>query len=245
MNTNIKTAENSPQVYARIGGALYLLIIVAGVFGELFVRGKIIVSGDAAATALNMMDHQLLWRLGIAGDLMMHVFDIPVMWVMYVLLRPVNKNLALLVVLFNLIQTAVLAANKLNLMWPLIQLSDVRYLQITDPAQVYAQAYQFLKMHDIGFGVGLIFFGFVCLVEGYLIMKSGYLPKVIGMLMQVAGLCYLANSFTMLIAPEIARGLFPFILLPPFIAELSLSLWLVIKGVDIKKWEEKAYSQQA
>ena len=102
MNSNIKTAETSPQVYARIGGVLYLIIIVAGIFGEMFVRDNLIVSGDATATANNIMASQLLWRIGIAGDLLMHVCDIPLMLIFYLLLRPVNKNLALLAVLFNL-----------------------------------------------------------------------------------------------------------------------------------------------
>src|ERR1700730_6787130 len=100
--------QTSPQVYARIGGVAYLIIIVAGGLGEMLVRNSIIVSGDAAATYNNIVAHPLLWRLGIAGDLIMHVCDVILMMVFYVLLKPVNKNLALLVVLFNLIQTAVL-----------------------------------------------------------------------------------------------------------------------------------------
>ena len=235
-----KTVETSPQVYARTGGVLYLVIIIAGMFAVILVRDKLIVSGDAAATAHNIMANQLLWRFGIVADLFMHVLDIPVMWIIYLLLRLVNKNLALLVVLFNLIQTAVLVANKLNLIWPLLQLGSVDYLKTVEPNQLYAQVYLYIKMHDTGFGVGLIFFGFVCLVEGYLIFKSGYLPKTIGVLMQIAGLCYLTNSFTLLLAPKLASMLFPAILMPGFIAELSFCLWLIVKGVNVTKWEEKA-----
>src|SRR6476661_8632054 len=111
MTTN--TNQISPKKYARIGGILYLIIIVAGTLGELFVRGKLIVSGDPVATANNIAASPLLWRIGIAGDLLMHVCDVPLMMILYVLLRPVNKNLALLNLLFNLVQTAVLVANKL------------------------------------------------------------------------------------------------------------------------------------
>src|SRR5438128_7762904 len=118
------TVETSPQVYARIGGVLYLIIIVAGLFGEAFVRDKLIVSGDATATANNIMASQLLWRSGIAGDLIMHVCDVPLVLIFYVLLRPVNKNLALLALLFNLIQTAVLVANELNLLAALFPLGS-------------------------------------------------------------------------------------------------------------------------
>src|SRR5678810_280843 len=93
---------------ARIGGVFYLLIIVAGLMGEFFVRAKLIVSGDAAATTNNIESSSLLWRFGIAGDLFMHVCDIPLVLIFYILLKPVSKNLALLAMLFVLTQTAVL-----------------------------------------------------------------------------------------------------------------------------------------
>jgi hypothetical protein len=92
---------------ARIGGIFYLVIIAAGIYGEMFVRSKLIISGDAVATANNIITSQLLWRTGIAADLLMHICDIPLMLIFYLLLKPVNKNLALLAMLFNLIQTAV------------------------------------------------------------------------------------------------------------------------------------------
>jgi hypothetical protein len=239
------TVEASPQTYARSGGLLYLVLIVAGVIGELFVRGTLIVPGDAMATANNIMASKSLWRIGIAGDLIMHVCDVPVMLVLYVLLRPVNRNLALLAVLFNLVQTAVLVANKLNLLVPLFLLGSQDYLTALAPGQRQALAYVFLKTHDYGFGIGLIFFGFVCLVEGYLIFKSGYLPGILGVLMQIAGVCYLTNSFALLLAPSFAAQLFPLILVPAFIAETSLGLWLLVKGVNVPKWEEKASAWRA
>ncbi len=239
------TVEDSPQTYARIGGVLYLIIIVAGILGEIFIRGRIIVSGDAAATASNIMASQSLWRIGIAGDLLMHVCDVPLMLIFYVLLRPVNRNLALLVVLFNLMQSAVLVANKLNLLMPLFLLGSADYLKAVDPHQRQALAYVFLKAHDYGFGIGLIFFSFVCLVLGYLIFKSGYLPRTLGVLMQIAGLCYLINSFALILAPTFATRLFPVILLPPLIAEASLCLWLLVKGVNVPRWEERASAWRA
>ncbi len=234
------TADTSPQVYARIGGVLYLIIIVAGVFGEAFVRGRLFVSGDAAATASNIAASQLLWRIGVAGDLIMHVCDVPLMLVFYVLLRPVSKPLALLAVLFNLIQTAVLVANKLSLLGALFLLGSADYLKAFEPDQLHALAYLSIKSHGYGFGVGLIFFGCVSLVLGHLIIRSGYLPGVLGVLMQIAGVCYLTNSFALLLAPTVANMIFPAILVPAFIAESSLALWLLVKGVNVPKWEERA-----
>ena len=226
----------SPQLYARTGGIAYLIIIVAGALGELFIRNTLIVTGDAAATANNIAASPLLWRIGIAGDLFMHVCDVVVILALYTLLKPVNKNLALLAVLFNLIQTAVLVANKMNLLMPLFLSGSEDYLKAFNPQQLQALTYISVKAHGYGFGVGLIFFGFTCLIEGYLIFKSGFFPKILGVLMQIAGLCYLLNSFTMILAPGFANLIFPAVLIPSFIGELSLCLWLIVKGVNVSKW---------
>ncbi len=225
---------------ARIGGILYLIIIVAGLFGEMFVRGSLVVSGDATTTANNIMNSQLLWRIGIAGDLLMHVCGVPLMVIFYVLLRPVNKNLALTAVIFNAITIAVLVATKLNLFTPLFLSGTADYLKAFEPEQLHALAYVSIMSDAYGFGFGLIFFGFECLILGYLIIKSGYLPRIIGVLMQIAGLSYIINSFALILAPQFADILFPAILVPAFIAETSFCLWLIVKGVNVTKWEEKA-----
>lgn len=234
----IQTVQTSPQVYARIGGILYLMIIIAGALGEIFIRGKLIVSGDAVSTANNIMASQSLWRIGIAGDLLMHVCDIPLMLIFYVLLRPVNKNLAFLAVLFNLMQTAVLVANKLNLLMPLFLLGNADYLKAFEANQLSVLTYVFIKAYDYGFGVGLIFFGFACLIYGYLLFRSGYFPRTLGVLLVLAGLSYLTNSFTLILAPTYAETIFPVLLLA-LIGELSLCLWLIVKGVDLRKWEKR------
>lgn len=232
-------SATSPQVYARIGGLAYLIIIIAGAFGELFIRDKIIVSGDAAATANNILASQILWRIGIAGDLVMHVCDLILALVYYTLFKSVNKKLAMLSVLFGLIQTAVLVANKLNLLMPLFLLGNDDYLNSYDPHQLQALAYIFIKAHGYGFNIGLIFFGFECLIDGYLIFKSGFLPKILGVLLGIAGLCYLINSFTMLLSPKLSGLIFQIILVPTFIGELLLCLWLLFKGVNVAKWNER------
>jgi hypothetical protein len=105
----------SPQLCARIGGALYLLIIVAGVYGEVIVRGHLMVEGNVPATAQKIMASELLFRSGIVGDLMMHLCDVPLTLILYLLLKPVSKNLSLLAALFSLLQTSILSFNKLTL----------------------------------------------------------------------------------------------------------------------------------
>lgn len=233
------TVETSPQVYARIGGVLYLIIIVAGLFGEAFVRDKLIVSGDATATANNIMASQLLWRIGVAGELIMLVCAVALALIFYVLLKPVSRNLALLAAFFNLVSIALEGANKLNLFAALFLLGRADYLKAFEPHQLHALAYLSLKSYGYGFGISLVFFGCVCLVLGYLIFRSGYLPKILGVLMQIAGLSYLTNSFTLFLAPTYAAMMFPGILVPAFIAETSLCLWLIVKGVNVPKWKKQ------
>lgn len=233
-------SEPSPQTYARVAGILYLVIIVAGALGELFIRGTLVVSGDATTTASHIVASESLWRFGIVGDLAMHVCDVFVMWALYVLLRPVNRNLALLNLLLNLIQTAVLVANKSLLLVPLFLLGDAPYLKSFDPAQLQAWSYVAIRLHEHGFAIGLIFFGCVCLAEGYLIRKSRYLPSLIGVMMQIAGACYLTNSIALLLAPSFAAQLFPAILMPCLVAELSFALWLTVKGVSKDAWDSRA-----
>jgi hypothetical protein len=237
------SAEISPQFYARIGGLAYLIIIVAGGLGELFIRNAIIVPGNASATAANIMASPLLWRIGIAGDILMHVCDLILAMVYYLLFRQVNKNLAMLSVLFGLIQTAVLVANKLNLLMPFFLLGNEDCLKAFDTQQLQALAYVSIKAHGHGFAIGLIFFGFECLIDGYLIFKSGFLPRMLGVLIVVAGLCYLINSFILLLFPALSDSIFQIILTPTFIGELAMCLWLLVKGVNLAKWKEWSATQ--
>jgi hypothetical protein len=236
MKFSFKNFESSPQLYARIAGILYLVIILMGIGAEALVRNKLFVSGDANATANNIMHADFLWKMGITADLIMHICDLPVMIILYYLLKPVSKKLALLNLSFNLIQTAVLVLNKLNLLAALFFLGDAEYLKSFTPDQLHTLSYLSIKLHDFGFGIGLIFFGFVCLLEGYLIFRSVYFPKTIGVLMTVAGICYLTNSFVLILAPQFSSIA---LLMPCLLAELSFSFWLIFKGVNLSIWKQK------
>ena len=233
-------ASTNPQLWARVGGAFYLVIIVAGAFGEAFVRQRLVVPGDAAATAANIQAAQGLWRAGIAGDLLMHVCDVPVMAVIYLLLRPVSRPLALTALLFNIVQTGALVMNKMTLMMPLFLLGNAAYLKTFGAEQLAALAYVFVRAHGIGFGFGLVYFGAYCLVVGHLVRRSGFLPAVLGWGMQLAGACYIVNTFTVLLWPKFGASLYPYILVPAFVAELSFALWLLIKGVNVERWRARA-----
>jgi Domain of unknown function (DUF4386) len=235
----IHTVESFPQRYARIGGALYLAIIVLGAFAEGFVANKLVVSGNAAATAANILASSGLWRLSVAADLIVVLSAVPLLWIEYLLLRPVSRQLVLLAVLFNLVSLAVEAISKLFLLLVTPTLGSADYLKGFDPQQLQILANLALSSHDIAFNIALIFFGFTCLLNGYLIYKSGYLPKLIGILMQIAGLSYLAACFAALFAPALADRITPAILLPPLIGESSFCLWLLIKGVNVAQWNER------
>ena len=225
------------RTISKIGGVLYLIIIAIGVFGEAFVRSRIVVSGDAGATAANLRSMESLWRLGIAGEFVLLICGTCLTLIFYLLLRPVSKDLAVLMVFFNVISLAVEAMAGMNLVEALFPLGTAGYVTAFSPEQLYAMASLSVKAHGYGFGVALIFFGCTCVIIGQLILRSGYLPKTIGVLMLLAGVCYLVNSFALLLAPAVADRLFPAILLPAFVAELSFGLWLLVKGVNAEEWK--------
>ena len=232
-----RSIEDSPLWYARLGGAFYLAIILFGGFSEGFVNSKL-MAGDAATTAHNIIASPGLWRLGTALNLLVVLSAVPLMWIEFQLLRPVSKSLALLALLLNGVSLAVEAVSKLFqlLVLPILQSAD--YLRAWGPARVALLANLALRSHDIAFNIALVFFGLTCLVNGYLIFKSGFLPAVLGVLMQVAGAAYLVACLAALFAPALAAQLIPAILLPPLVGELSLCLWLLIKGVNIVRWQE-------
>jgi hypothetical protein len=226
----------SPQFYVRLAGVFYLAIIVLGLLGESYVRGNLVVAGDAAATAQNIAGSSALWRIGIFSDLMMQVLDIPIIVVMYLMFKQVGAGLNLAATCFNLIQTAVLVVNKLTLFIPLLLLGGAAYLSAFSSEQLAAWSYLAVRMYNYGFAVGLIFFGIACVIRGYLIVKSELFPKFIGLLLALAGVCYLINSTAILLALDFTPLLFPWIYLPVLVGELTLSLWMMVKGMNLAKW---------
>jgi hypothetical protein len=236
----ISLIERSPKRYARIAGVLYLIIIASGLFAEAFVRSRLIVPSNAAATAANIAAHGTLLRVGIAADLATFVLAIPVTLILYVLLKPVHKDLALLAVFFNIVQDAIGGVNALNTYRPLQLLGGADYLNVFSQEQLAAMASMSLRTHAVGFAIGLLFFGVYCIVLGYLVRNSRLFPKVLGILFGIAGVCYLINSLAVILSPTLSAILFPTILLPAFVGELAFALWLTAKGVDASKWIDVA-----
>ena len=239
------TVEISPQIYARIGGVLYLIIIVLGAVGELFIRGRIVVPGDAMATAANLKAMESLWRFGIASELFLGICTITFSLILYVLLRPVNKDLALLATFFGLVAVAVEVAYSLQLVEALFPLGNAAYLEAFTPEQLYALVSLSLRAHANGFGIALLFFGCFFPIAGYLIFKSGYFPKAIGILYLIPGLSYLTSSFALILAPTFADRYYFVMAGPALIGEASLCLWLLVKGVNVQQWKKQVGVSEA
>ncbi len=229
---------------AGVGGVLYLIIIVLGALGEAVVRGSIVVPGNATATAANLRSMEWLWRLGVAGEVVLLTCAIALALILYILLRRVSHDLALAAVLFNLVAIAIEGVAAVSLAAALFPLGNAPYLNAFSPEQINAMATLSVRSHTSGFGIALIFFGVECVIVGYLIYRSGYMPRTIGVLMEIAGVCYVVNSFVALLAPPLSSRLFPAILIPALIAELSLALWLLVKGVNAEKWDQHVHSAE-
>jgi hypothetical protein len=234
-----RSAETSPKVYARTAGFLYLIIVVGASFAQFFVRPALIVHGDAAATAANILASESLYRLGGVTDLSAFVCDVAVALIFYELFKPVSRSLALLAAFFRLTHAAIVAVSVVNHFAPLLFLGGADYLEAFEPNQLQALALASTRLHETGYTIALVFFGFHCLLIGYLLYRSTFFPRLLGVLLAIAGACYLANSFLALLAPAVQARLFPWVMLPAF-GEPLLVLWLVVIGVNVSKWNEKA-----
>ena len=231
-----------PLAYARIGGFLYLFIIAVGILGELLVRERLRVEGDPAATASNVLGSETLVRVGLAGDLLGYVASIAVAMIMYVLLEPVNRSLALLATFLTITATAIFGLNAIWYLAVVESLGSPSDLPGIDPEQVQSLMYLSLSLHTSGFTIGLFFFGFFLIVLGHLVCRSLFLPKNLGTLLMVGGLGYLVNSLAQILAPALAEKLVPWVLLPSFLAELTFAIWLSVKGLNVQRWVEAAQS---
>ena len=232
MKLTVRSDEISPNIYARAAGSLYLIIIVFGIFSEVFIRSILIVPGDATATVTNILASEWLFRTGFASDAIMLLSDVAIAVLFYVLLKPVSKTLALMAAVFRLTQAAILGLNLLNYYAAMLLLSGVGYSTAFESDQLYALVMLFLDMHSHGYDLGLLFFGFSSLILGYLVVKSDDYPGVLGYGLIAASIVYLAGSLTRFLFPDYVSLITP-IYIVPLIAELSFCLWLLVRGVKV------------
>jgi hypothetical protein len=235
-------AEGSPRLVARICGVFYLITIIAGGYAELFVRGSLIVSGDAAATAHNIASSGQLWRIGFAADGIGFMAYIVVTFLLYELLKPVNRGISLLAAFFSLAGCAIGGMSALFHLAALYWLDGNAYLSAFTPAQLQTLAYMSVRMHGIGFRIALVSFGVYCALIGYLVFRSTFMPKTVGVLMVLAGVCYEISMFANFISPPLSRALGDYINLPCLLGEGALTLWLLLFGVNPVRWKQQEAS---
>lgn len=229
----------SNKSLARIAGFCYLVVIATGLFSEVFVRQTLRVSNDALTTAHNIQTNEMLFRWGIVADLFNFVVGIPTILIIYHFFKKSNKILLQIALSLVIIQTAIIAVNLLNQITPLLLLTNDTYLNTFQQSQLATLSLLSLNIQAQGYAIGLVFFGFYCILIGFVIYKTNAMPRVIGVLYAIAGLCYLINSFTMFLSKGFANPIFVYLAIPIFIGELSVCLWLLIKGIDTTKLENK------
>lgn len=224
---------------ARIAGFCYLIVIATGLFSEVFVRQALKVSNNALATAQNIQANEMLFRWGFVADLINFVVGIPTILIIYHFFKKSNKILLQIALALVIIQTAIIAVNLLNQITPLLLLSNDTYLHTFQQNQLATLSLLSLNIQAQGYGIGLVFFGFYCIIIGFIIFKTNAIPKIIGVAYAIAGICYLINNFTMFLSKGFVNPLFIYLAIPIFIGELSLCLWLLIKGIDASKLKIK------
>ena len=225
---------NSLKKISKIAGFGYLIIFITGIFSNFFVLENLIVPGDAAITANNIMSNDWLFRMGILSFFIMVIFDVVLAWALYLLLKPVNGNLSLLSGWLRLVNSTIFGVALYNLFSVLQIMSGAQYLKVFTAGQLQAQVMLFLNAFNNTWLVGLVFFGLHLFVLGYLIFKSGYIPKILGILLIIASVGYLTDSFANILLPNYTdyKNLFLIVVaVPGVIGELSLTFWLLLKGV--------------
>jgi Domain of unknown function (DUF4386) len=228
----IERAQATPPArQARIAGLLYLLVIAGGLFAEVLVRESLVVPGDAAATARAIAADESLWRWGLAVHLLYLVPAIVMNVLVCGLFRAVEPTLARLALVLSVAGVTIEAASLVQLYVPLAMLEESSAFTAQGEAQRQALAYLANGLFSAGFGFALLFFAGFCVLVGTLILRSRLVPRVIGALMIAAGVCYAVNTLALILSPALSDLLVPLILLPPFLGELSLALWLLVKGV--------------
>ena len=231
---NKNNTETSPNRTARIAGFLYLLLVPLGFFGTMYIP-SITVHGDAVATVNNIMTHTLLFRLSILSALITPIVTVLVALFLYKLLKPVNKNQAVLMVIFALAAAPIAMLNELNHFAVLLLLNSSDYLKTFSADQLYSQVMFFLDLSHYGASITAIFWGLWLLPMGYLVFKSGFIPKTIGVFLIIAGLGYVINSLLRFLMPGYNMEISSY----TFIGELMIIFWLLFKGVNVQESDVK------
>jgi hypothetical protein len=232
--------EISPRDKARLAGLFFLLTIIAGLFAQGFVSARLVVSGDAAATATNILSHEGLFRLGFSVYMIEMVCQIIMTVLLYDLLKPVNKSVSLLAAVLSLIGCGIKTLSRLFYLAPLVVLGGTHYLSVFSADQLNAVSLLFLRVNDVGAGMALVFFGFYALLKGYLVIRSTFLPRILGWLAVLGGIGWLA-----FLSPPLGERFFSSIAILGILGSLANIAWLLVFGVNEDRWREQASAAEA
>ena len=238
MSTTVLTqrlTETSPRLKARIAGAFSLLTILTGIFAQGFVSGSLVVDGDAAATAANILTHRGLFQLGFAVYLIEMASQIAMTALFYDLLKPAGRSVSLVAAFLGLTGCIIKTFSRLFVIVPLFILGGAHYLSVFSREQLQALALLFVRVNDHGAAMALVFFGFYAPLTGYLIIRSTFLPRILGWFSVIAGVGWL----TFLYQP-LGYRLFPYVAALGLLGAVSLMLWLLVFGVNEQRWKEQA-----
>ena len=230
----VDSAIASQYKAARLAGLLYLIAMATGLFAEFYVRfpSTLVVSGDAVKTASNILANERLYRIGIANNIITFAIDVMLIWALYVLLKPVNRNLALLAAFFRLVETTIACVAIISSYVAMQFVSDADHLKTFDSSQIQALSI----LHDtyaLTFIVVAIFLGLGSTVFNYLLLKSRYVPRLLAAWGIFSSLLLLISQFTIIIFPEVEKTIIPACYGPIAIDEIALGFWLLFKGANI------------
>lgn len=220
---------------ARIAGGFYLLTLLTGLFAQGFVSGRLVLDGDAAGTAANLLAHRTLFYLGFAVYLIEMASQVTMTALFYQLLRPAGRSVALVAAFLSLTGCVIKTFSRLFFIAPLLVVGGASYLKIFNGEQLKALALLFLKVNDQGAAIGLVFFGFYAVLKGYLLFKSTFLPRIFGVLAAFAGLGLLAFLYF-----PLGYRLFPYVAVLGLLGAIPQCLWLLVVGVNEQRWKEQA-----
>jgi hypothetical protein len=233
--TTGRLKEMSPKAMARLAGALFLITVVAGGFAQAYIAGSLIVSGDAATSATNILAHQPLYRLAFATYLIEMACQIAMTVLFYELLKPVSKSASLLAATFGLVGCTIKTLARLFFFAPLLVLSGAPYLSVFDPKQLQALAYLSLRVNYAAETMAVVFFGINTVMMGYLILRSTFLPRWLGVLSVVGGLGWMLYLYE-----PVARVVESYIVGVGVIGAFVTIVWLLVYGVNEQRWYEQS-----
>jgi hypothetical protein len=230
----------SPQTYARIVGALYLLLFLLGPLAFFMGRTSVVVPGDPAATVDNLMASETMFRFGMVAETLIVLIEFVVSAILYALFRPVNRPLSLAAAFARFGQAILQAVNLFTAVPALLLLAGAGYVSVFGPDQLNALVLLFLDTNAFVIIIWGLLFGLHLLLLGYLVYKSGFLPRILGILLIIGGVGYLAQSYGHILAPQYDEILSTVVLVLSIPGELAFTVWLLWKGVDVEKWQQRA-----